>query len=87
MGHFSQGKSLALPNQVLKYGFLTISGTTGGVRVLAPTPPSSTASAAKARVTNRIFERSCGSQNLSKKWWSKQRVECLEAEGFISRRI
>jgi hypothetical protein len=32
MGHFSQGTSRALPSQVLKYGFRTIKGMTGGVR-------------------------------------------------------
>jgi hypothetical protein len=33
MGHFFHGTSRALPSQVLKYGFRTIRGSTGGVRV------------------------------------------------------
>jgi hypothetical protein len=33
MGHLLHGTSRALPSQVLKYGFRTISGSTGGVRV------------------------------------------------------
>lgn len=31
MGHFDHGLSLAFPNQVLRYGFRTINGSTGGV--------------------------------------------------------
>jgi hypothetical protein len=31
MGHFSHGACLALGSQVLRYGFLTNSGSTGGV--------------------------------------------------------
>lgn len=33
MGHLDQGISRALGNQALKYGFLTRSGKTGGVRL------------------------------------------------------
>jgi hypothetical protein len=31
MGHFSHGLSLAFPSHVLRYGFRTIKGSTGGV--------------------------------------------------------
>lgn len=33
MGHLLHGKSRALASQVLRYGFRTINGSTGGVRV------------------------------------------------------
>ncbi len=33
MGHLLHGTSRALASQVLKYGFRTINGNTGGVRV------------------------------------------------------
>jgi hypothetical protein len=33
MGHLLHGSSLALPNHALRYGFLTINGSTGGVKV------------------------------------------------------
>lgn len=36
MGHLFHGVSLTSPSQVLKYGFLTARGTTGGVSLEAP---------------------------------------------------
>jgi hypothetical protein len=55
MGHFLHGTSLAFPNQVLRYGFLTISGRTGGVRVeasttLARSAEEATTTAASGRI-------------------------------------
>lgn len=37
MGHLFHGVSLASPNHVLKYGFRTTKGKTGGVSFEAPT--------------------------------------------------
>lgn len=37
MGHLLHGSSRAFCNHVLRYGFLTMSGSTGGWRVEAPT--------------------------------------------------
>lgn len=50
MGQFSHGASRAFPSQVLRYGFRTINGRTGGVRVEA------LAQAASARNSNHIVK-------------------------------
>ena len=54
MGHLDHGLSLALPNHVERYGFLTISGSTGGFRVDAAAEETSDATAA-ARTETFIF--------------------------------
>ena len=43
MGHFVHGSSRALPSHVLRYGFLTINGRTGGVSVDAEATLASSA--------------------------------------------
>ena len=54
MGHLDHGLSLALPNQVERYGFLTISGSTGGFRLDAAADETSDATVA-ARTESFIF--------------------------------
>ena len=50
MGHLSHGDSLALPNQVLRYGVRTVRGNTGGLSFEAPTgSPNSAEPAATTR--------------------------------------
>lgn len=46
IGHLSHGGPLALANQVLKYGFRTINGRTGGVNVEASAMEATAAIAA-----------------------------------------
>lgn len=55
MGHLFQGVSLASPNQVLKYGFLTAKGTTGGVSLEAPTGRLSSAETAAIVVRSQCI--------------------------------
>ena len=51
IGHLPHGSPLASWSQVLKYGFLTMSGRTGGasVEASAESPKSATAAAAAVR--------------------------------------
>lgn len=55
IGQFFQGSSLAFPSHVLRYGFLTISGRTGGVSVDAV---ATLASSAAGMVPRCIVSRS-----------------------------
>ena len=56
MGHLFHGVSLASPSQVLRYGFLTTKGTTGGVRFEAPTGRLSSAEPAAIAVRSQYIE-------------------------------
>lgn len=49
MGHLLHGSSLAFCSHVLRYGFRTINGRTGGVREEAPATLASSAAAVKLR--------------------------------------
>lgn len=62
MGHDDQGSSLALASQVERYGFLTTSGSTGGVSVDAvlsllklSTLAARAVTTATARMLNRYY--------------------------------
>jgi hypothetical protein len=54
MGHLFHGASLAFPSQQLRYGFLTMRGSTGGVSREASMPDRQSSRAAEAAVSNRI---------------------------------
>ena len=56
IGHLSHGVSLALPNHVLKYGFRTARGSTGGVSTEAIAGRSSAEPAAAAAVSQCIVK-------------------------------
>jgi hypothetical protein len=60
MGHFDQGISLALPSQVLRYGFLTINGRTGGVKLEASLIVECNSVAANAMREHRMAPGSPG---------------------------
>lgn len=55
MGHLFHGDSLASPSQVLRYGFLTTKGTTGGVSFEAPTERLSSAEPAATAVRSQYI--------------------------------
>jgi hypothetical protein len=61
IGQRFHGTSLAFPSQVLKYGFLTIKGMTGGVKVEAPTGVTAAAAA-------RQFVQRIGSTRVPVRW-------------------
>lgn len=56
MGHLFHGVSLASPSHVLKYGFLTAKGTTGGVSFEAPTGRLRSADPAASAVRSQRIE-------------------------------
>ena len=56
MGHLSHGVSLASPSHVLKYGFLTVRGNTGGVSFEASAERVSNAELAAAMLMSQCIE-------------------------------
>lgn len=56
IGHLFHGVSLTSPSHVLKYGFLTAKGTTGGVSLEAPTGRLSSAEPAAIVVRSQCIE-------------------------------
>src|SRR5271167_646318 len=54
MGHLLHGTSLAFPSQQLRYGFLTMRGSTGGVSREASVPGRQSSRAAEATVSSLI---------------------------------
>ena len=55
MGHLFHGVSLASPSHVLRYGFLTVKGSTGGVSLEAPTGRLSRAELAATTLKNQCI--------------------------------
>ena len=63
MGHFVHGSSRAFPSHVLRYGFLTINGRTGGVRVDAEAMLASSAADTVLKCMATMCEQNNGSQD------------------------
>ena len=58
IGHLFHGVTLASPSHVLKYGFLTVKGNTGGVSLEAPTGRLSSAELAATALKNQCIIQS-----------------------------
>ena len=68
MGHLCHGGSLASPNHVLKYGFLTAKGTTGGVSFDAPAGRLSIAEPAATAVKSQCMRKYVRNMLLAMLW-------------------
>ena len=71
MGHSCHGGSLASPNQVLRYGFRTIKGSTGGVKLDANAEPAAAATTSQRMLPNKM---------LSSRW--KQSVDVRMSQNY-----